>query len=129
MAQRDMRNLVRDDARQLGLVFGGGQRARVDEDITAGQRKGVDLLGCDDGELVCEWIAGRFRRQPFAQSLYVRRYPFITQDGHLLCDLLCRSFAKLHVLLGREEIEPGLEMRGGSSTGSRPCLSATITEQ
>lgn len=129
MTQRDVSDLMRDDASQLALVFGGSESARVDEDVSAGKRKGVDLFGADDGELVSEGKARSFSREPLAKLLYVAVDSFVAQERHLLRDLLCRAAAKLYVLLRREKIKARLKMRRGSSTRGLAALSAPVAQK
>src|SRR5262249_26065219 len=47
VARRDVRDLVGDYARHLGLVIGGFEQTAVDVKEPAGQRESVDLLGVD----------------------------------------------------------------------------------
>ena len=43
MAQRDVRDLVREDARELAFILHGREQAAVHVDVAAGQRERVDL--------------------------------------------------------------------------------------
>jgi hypothetical protein len=108
-------DLVRHHAREFALVLRGGDCARVDEDEAARQRKGVDVFGGDDVELVRKLEAGRAPREFRAEIADVIDDRAVVQDRHLLCDLLRGLPAHFDVLFGRVEIEAGFEV------GRGPC--------
>ena len=52
MARGDVADLMRHHAGKLGFAVGGKDRAFVDEEETAGQGEGIDVVGID--HLDCE---------------------------------------------------------------------------
>src|SRR4051812_17209836 len=129
MPERDVADLVRHDAREFALVVGRRNRARVDEDETAGQGERVDLFRGDDVELVREAVAGSLRRQLRAQLPDVRDDPLIVDERSLLRDLLRRLFADFYVLVRREEIETGFEVRRRTIPGARVTVRAGLVSE
>src|SRR4051812_38461211 len=57
MSRHHVGHLVRDDSRQLVVVFHELEQARKDADFSARHAKRVDLLGLDHGKLPFERIA------------------------------------------------------------------------
>jgi hypothetical protein len=111
MAQGDVADLVRHNTGQLGFVARRFERAAVDVNEAARQGEGVDLAHVHHAELVGESFAGRFPGQPLAERAKVSLDIGARQEAHLPLDLRCRLAADLNVLLGREEVEAGLELR------------------
>ena len=106
-----MRYLVREHARQLALVSRRLNRARVDEDVAARQREGVDLRRRDDEEPVREAVARGLIREPLAESLDVTRGALVAQQRQLPRDLFGRHLAEFDILFGAEEVEARADAR------------------
>src|SRR5256714_514984 len=114
------RLLGRDPPRQFALVARRLDRARVDEDVAARQREGVDLRRRDDEEPVLEAVARGLIGEPLAESLDVMRGAVVAQQRQLPRDLFGGQSAEFDVLFGAEEVEARADAR-------RP-LRATLVE-
>src|SRR5215813_13819221 len=104
-----MRYFVRNHAGQFAFVACGRNRARVDEQKSAGQGEGVDLARRDDSKLIGESFAGGFRRQLCAELFDVTIDLSVIEHRRLRQNLLGRLSADLDILLRAEKIEARFE--------------------
>src|SRR5215475_12242893 len=104
-----MRYFMRNHAGQFAFVACGRNRARVDEQKSAGQGEGVDLARRDDSKLIGESFAGGFRRQLCAELFDVTIDLPVIEHRRLGQNLLGRLAADLNILLRAEKIEAGFE--------------------
>ncbi len=113
--QRHVRDLVREDSGKLAFGACVFDDAAVYVNEAAGQRERVDVRGVHDAEAVLKLRSSRIRRQPLSDAVDVRVGLRVIDDGKLLFCLRRRLLADLHVVLRREKIESGLDLRLGLS--------------
>ena len=94
-----------------------GQDAAVDVDEAAGQGEGVDVARVHDADLVGELGPGRLRGQPAEDGLDVALGVAVVEQRELPLRLDRRLASDLDVLLGREDVEPRLDLRGRRQGG------------
>ncbi len=103
VARRNMGDFMRHHSRQFRLVAGAQDKAGIDEQESARQGKGIDLIGIDyfDGK----WHLGvGVVRQILSEPVNIFRDYRVVHDSGLALHLLGHLFAECDFLLDRVEI-------------------------
>ena len=109
MPRRDVRDLMRHHAGQLGFGVRFQDQARVDEEEAARKREGVDILGVDHLDRERNLGVG-IAHQVLAHAIDVLGDLGIVDDLGLPLDLLRQAFAERDLLLDRVDVQPGVDL-------------------
>ena len=110
VTERDVRDLVRDHARDLAFIPRVLDDAAVEVDVAARKCERVDVRCVHDPEAVLELRAARVRRELLSDAIDVVLHARIAQDGELAFGLNGGLLADLHVLLRAEHVPPGIDL-------------------
>ena len=120
MALRDVRDLVREHARELGLVLREQDEAGVDADVAARQRERIDRGVGHREELEVLARVARGGDEPAAELVQVVDDLGIVQEGALRASLAHDRLAELALLRGRE-----IHLRRIAEIGNEPAATAS----
>jgi len=102
VTQRNMRNLVCDDTRQLAFIARGVDHTAIDVHEAARKRESVDVRLVDDLEAVLKLWAAGVRRQPLADTIQVRIRLRVIEHRKLLLRSRRRLLTDADVVLRRD---------------------------
>ena len=105
MPGRHVRDLVRHHARQFGFVIGFQDQPGIDEEESAGKRKGVDLLGVDHLDRERDLGIG-IAHQVLAHAIHILGDDRVVDDLGLALDFLRHLLAERDLLFERIEVHP-----------------------